>query len=64
MPRIENTAYLQAMIQPGLRILAKIIAKEVVKDRLAGEDGQESDFPSLGILPVEGGESVEGDTQR
>ena len=64
VPRIENTAYPRTMIQPGLRILAKIIAKEVIKDRLAEMDGLESDLPSPETPPVEVGELIEGNAQR
>ena len=52
------------MIQTGLCILAKIIAKEVIKDRLAEMDGLESDLPSPETPPVEVGELIEGAAQR
>ena len=52
------------MIQPGLRILARIIAREVVNEQLAEMDGLKPDPPSTDATPVEVGEHLEGAAQR
>ncbi len=60
----ENACPPREKIQAGLHILARIIAKEVIKDRLAEMDGLESDLPSPETPPVEVGELIEGAAQR
>ena len=62
MPKLENAR--SRTVQAGLHILARIIAKEVIKDRLAEMDGLEPDLPSPEIPPVEVGELIEGNAQR
>ena len=50
-------------IQVGLRILARIIAREVVNDGLAKLEALQSGQPSKGIMGEKANKNMEGITQ-
>jgi len=68
MSELENARSPQETVQAGLRILARIIAREVLKDQLANIDVLLSDSPSTppstDVTPVEVGKYLKGNAQR
>lgn len=61
MPKIENARSPQETVQAGLRILTRIIAREVVKDRL-GEVVQQ--ILEEGEITEEGQQAVSAQANR
>jgi len=53
MEKVADIRPPQEIVQTGLRILARIIAREVANGRLAEIEVLESDFSSLDALPAE-----------
>ncbi|MGC8576281.1 MAG: hypothetical protein ACP5L3_07170 [Caldisericum sp.] len=64
MPKVENSRSPQETVQAGLRILARIIVREVVKDRLANIDRLKGALAPMDRTPAEVGEYLKGAAQR
>lgn len=64
MPRLENARSPNETVQAGLRILARIIAREAVKDRLAKMEAVKPDPLFVGATPAEIGECLKGAAQH
>ena len=64
MSEIENARSPQETVQAGLRILAQIVAREVLKDRLTKISMLLSDSPSTDVTSMEAGKYLKGTAQR
>lgn len=60
MPKAQNARSPQETVQVGLRILARIIAREAVKDRLAKMEGVKPDPLCVDATPAQVGECLKG----
>jgi hypothetical protein len=63
MPEIASVLSPHDTIRDGLRVLAQIIAREVLKDRLVKIGGLRSDSPSTDVTFVETDKYLKGTAQ-
>jgi hypothetical protein len=64
MSKLENARSHQETVRAGLHILARIIAREVVKDRLGKMDGLKTDPSFTDTMPAQVGEYLKGAVQQ
>lgn len=64
MSKTHNARSPQETAQAGLRILARIIAREAVKDRLAKMEAVKPDPLFVDATPAQVGEYLKGAAQR